>query len=190
MKLSLLHTALALLVGLPLATAAQDVQRQAEVAKRGADVMPFSLKATTHIFTKTADGGIQRVVAKRAADTEQVKLVREHLRDIQAQFVKGDFSGRTHPRHQHAWAGRAQATKPEQIAIDYRDVPAGGELSYRTTDTRLVLALHRWFDAQLSDHGADAMAGTNSRPRRDDEAVARSQPTPANVLRYGPTREP
>ena len=67
-----MHTALAVLVGLPLATAAQDAQRQAEVAKRGADVMPFSLKATTHIFTKTADGGIQRVVAKRAADTEQI----------------------------------------------------------------------------------------------------------------------
>ena len=29
-------------------------QRQAEVAQRGKDVMPFSLAATTHIFSKTA----------------------------------------------------------------------------------------------------------------------------------------
>ena len=94
MKPSFLPTAFAVLVGLPLATAAQDAQRQAEVAIRGADVMPFSLKATKHIFTKTADGGMQRVVANSAADTAQVKLVREHLRDIQAQFLKGNFPGR------------------------------------------------------------------------------------------------
>ena len=160
MKPSLLHTALAVLVGLPLATAAQDAQRQAEVAKRGADVMPFNLKATTHIFTTTADGGIQRVVAKSAADTAQVKLVREHLRDIQAQFLKGNFSGPTHI-HGAEMPGLAEleAAKPGQIAIDYKDVDAGAELSYRTADARLVLALHRWFDAQLSDHRDDAMAG-------------------------------
>ena len=160
MKSSLLRAALTVLVGFPLATAAQDAQRQAQVAKRGADVMPFSLKATTHIFTKTADGGIQRVVAKRAADAEQIELVRKHLRDIQAQFLKGNFSGPTHI-HGAEMPGLAEleAAKPGQIAIDYRDVDAGAQLSYRTTDARLALALHRWFDAQLSDHGDDAMAG-------------------------------
>ena len=160
MNTPLLHIALAVLVGLPLAAAAQDAQRQAEVAKRGADVMPFSLKATTHIFTKTEEGGIQRVVAKSAADTQQIKLVREHLRDIRAQFLKGDFSGPTHI-HGTEMPGLAEleAAKPGQIAIDYKDTDAGAELSYRTTDAKLVQALHHWFDAQLSDHGADAMAG-------------------------------
>lgn len=169
MKLPLLHTALAVLVGLPLATAAQDAQRQAEVAKRGADVMPFSLNATTHVFTKTADGGLQRVVAKSAGDAAQVKLVRAHLRDIQAQFVKGNFSGPTHV-HGAEMPGLAEleAATPGQIAIDYRDVSGGAELSYRTTDARLVLALHRWFDAQLSDHGPDAMAG---HPHHDHEPM-------------------
>jgi hypothetical protein len=169
MKPSLLHTALAVLVVLPLAAAAQDAQRHAEVATRGADVMPFSLKATTHIFTKTADGGIQRVVAKSAADTAQVKLVREHLRDIQAQFLKGNFSGPTHI-HGAEMPGltELEATRAGQIAIDYRDVDGGAELSYRTTDARLLLALHRWFDAQLSDHGTDAMAG---HPHHDHDAT-------------------
>ena len=122
--------------------------------------MPFSLKATTHIFTKTGDGGIQRVVAKSATDTEQIKLVREHLRDIQEQFLKGEFSGPTHI-HGAGMPGLAEleAAKPGQLAIDYKDVDAGAELSYRTANARLVLALHRWFDAQLSDHGADEMAG-------------------------------
>lgn len=142
------------------AIAAADEQRQAEVAKLGADVMPFSLKATTHIFTKTAEGGVQRVVAKNASDAPQVKLVREHLRDIQTQFLKGDFSGPTHI-HGAAMPGLAdlKAAKPGQVAIDYKEVDTGAELTYRTSDAKLVAALHQWFDAQLSDHGADAMAG-------------------------------
>jgi hypothetical protein len=148
------------LASVGLAVHAAEAQRQAEVARLGPDVMPFSLNATTHIFTKTAEGGVQRVVAKRARDAQQVKLVREHLHDIQTQFLKGDFSGPTHV-HGVEMPGLAelQAAEPGQIAIDYRKVAAGAELTYRTPDAKLVAALHRWFEAQLSDHGADAMAG-------------------------------
>jgi hypothetical protein len=143
----------------PSAVAA-DEQRQVEVAKLGADVMPFNLKATTHIFTKSSDGGTQRVVAKNAADTTQVRLVRAHLHDIQAQFLKRDFSGPAHI-HGNEMPGLAdlKAAKPGQVAIEYKDVDGGAELTYRTADAKLVSALHEWFDAQLSDHGTDAMAG-------------------------------
>jgi len=139
---------------------AADTQRQAEVAKRGPDVMPFSLKATQHVFTKTPEGGVQKVIARKTTDTEQVKLVRGHLRDIQTQFLKGDFSGPTHI-HGTEMPGLAdlKAAKPGQIAIDYKEVAGGAELTYRTGDATLATALHRWFDAQVSDHGPDAMAG-------------------------------
>ena len=161
-KLVLSLTTACLLSGTGLSAVAADAQRQAEVAKLGTDVMPFSLKATTHIFTKTAEGGVQRVVAKNksATDARQVKLVREHLREIRAEFLKGDFSGPTHI-HGAEMPGLAElkAAKPGQVAIDYRDVTAGAELTYRTADAKLVAALHQWFDAQLSDHGADAMSG-------------------------------
>lgn len=139
---------------------ADDAQRQAEVARLGADVMPFSLKATTHVFTKTDRGGVQQVVAKDAADAQQVKLVREHLREIRLQFLKGDFSG---PMHIHGAEMRClavlKASKPGQIDIEYKDVEAGAELIYGTADAKLVKALHQWFDAQLADHGSDATAG-------------------------------
>ena len=160
MSKSLFQTALVVLLASPLAALAADVQRQAEVAKLGADVMPFSLKATTHVFTKTAEGGTQRVIAKQAADTTQVRLVREHLHDIRTQFLKGDFSGPSHI-HGSEMPGLAdlKTAKPGQITIDYKDVSGGAELVYRTTDAKLIAALHQWFDAQLSDHGADAIAG-------------------------------
>jgi len=148
------------LVVAPFTVHAGDPDHQAEVARRGAEVMPFSLKATTHVFTATADGGTQRVVAKRLTDTKQVDLVRGHLRDLQARFLKGDFSG---PSHIHGadMPGLAELrlARVGEVTIDYKDVEGGGELTYRTADPKLVEALHAWFDAQLHDHGADAMAG-------------------------------
>ena len=135
-------------------------QRQAEVSQRGKDVMPFSLSATTHIFTKSDRGGVQQVVAKVAGDEAQTKLIQQHLKEIQQQFLKGDFSGPTHI-HGQTMPGLAElkAARPGQIAIVYRDIKDGAELTYETANVKLVAALHQWFDSQLSDHGKDAMKG-------------------------------
>lgn len=152
--------AIALFASFAVAAPPSDGARQAGVSKRGADVMPFSLAATTHVFSKAPGGGTQRVVVKKAEDANQVRLVRQHLREIEAQFRKGDFSG---PAHIHGgdMPGLAQlrTAQPGEIAIRYRNVDGGAELTYRTANAVLVSALHAWFDAQVSDHGSDAMAG-------------------------------
>ena len=138
----------------------EQMQREAEVAGRGKDVMPFDLSATTHIFTKNAEGGMQQVVVKKAADVKQVNLARAHLKEIREQFLKGDFSGPSHIHGQDMpGLEDLKAAKPGQIAIDYKDVKGGGQLTYKTQDASLVAALHKWFDAQLSDHGKDAVEG-------------------------------
>lgn len=149
-----------ILVGLPLLSSAVNDQRQAEVVERGKDIMPFNLKATTHVFTKTPEGGIQRVMVKDLSDVSQTKLVREHLRAINQQFLNGDFSGPSHI-HGQDMPGLAEldSAKPGQIVIDYREVEGGGELEYKTADATMVVALRQWFDAQLSDHSTDAMEG-------------------------------
>ena len=48
-------------------------ERQAEVADRSAEVMPFDLDATTHRFEPTATGLVETVVADDRADDEQIK---------------------------------------------------------------------------------------------------------------------
>jgi hypothetical protein len=160
MKTTAFPLVFALLSLAPLMAWSAPPERQAEVAGRGAQVMPFSLAATSHIFTKTAQGGIQRVVARRKGDTDQVRLVRQHLREIEAQFRRGDFSA---PAQIHGadMPGLAQlrAAKPGAITISSKDVPDGAELAYRTADAALVAAIHSWFDAQVADHGPDATAG-------------------------------
>jgi hypothetical protein len=142
------------------AHAQMHAERTAEVAQRGGHVMPFDLAATVHVFTRLDDGGVQRVVARQPGDSQQVTLVRAHLRDIRGQFLASDFSG---PAHIHGTdmpgLAELQAAAPGQLDIAYRDVEGGAELHYTTRDLALVAAVHRWFDAQLSDHGPDAMAG-------------------------------
>lgn len=141
---------------------AQDatVQRQSEVAQRGAQVMPFSLSSTTHIFTKTESGGLQQVIARNPQDTDQIAMIRTHLSKIADQFRHGDFSGPTET-HGPRMPGLAKlkAAKPGQISVRYGELPNGAQIEYSTKSETLVAALHDWFDAQLSDHGADAMAG-------------------------------
>lgn len=135
---------------------ANDTPRQMDVSRRGADVMPFSLAATTHVFSKTADGGIQQVVTK-THDPKQVTLIREHLSAIAQRFSAGDFGapGQIHGADMPGLAA-LRAAKPGELDIRYRDLPNGGEIAYRSKQGRLVAALHQWFDAQLSDHGHDA----------------------------------
>lgn len=135
-------------------------ERQAEVSDRGKVVMPFDLAATTHVFTKTSSGGTQKIVAKNLNDGAQIKLVRQHLQEIRTKFLQADFSGPSYI-HGQTMPGLAElkAAKSGAIAIDYKNISGGGELTYTTKDRALVSALHKWFDAQVSDHGQDAMAG-------------------------------
>ena len=140
---------------------AAESNRQADVSARGATVMPFELKATTHLFSKTGAGGVQQVIAKAPRNSAQIRLVREHLREIATQFAAGNFSAPARI-HGASMPGLLELRKagPGKIGISYEDLPAGGQIRYSTASAPLVAALHQWFDAQLSDHGADAKAGT------------------------------
>ena len=138
---------------------AENTARENDVAQRGAAVMPFSLRATVHIFTKTTDGGVQQVVVKHP-DPKQVALIRGHLAMIAEQFSAGNFEG-PEAIHGDDMPGLAvlREARPGALKIEYRDLPEGGEIVYHSNDARLAAALHEWFDAQLSDHGHDAMVG-------------------------------
>ena len=137
---------------------AEDADRQAEVARRGAEVMPFSLEKTLHQFTKTETGGVQRVVSRDPRDKEQVDLIQQHLQSLADGFKRGDYTG---PEHIHGadMPGLAQLrqAKPGGLHISYAAEPSGASLSFRSDDALLIKAVHDWFDAQVHDHGRDAM---------------------------------
>lgn len=133
--------------------------RQAEVAARGSQVMPFDLDLTTHRFAKNASGGVQTVTAKDPTDTDQIRLIREHLIAESARFSRGDF-GDPAKIHGDEMPGLAELSKGFQsFEVGYAELPDGARLTYTTDDKTLATALQAWFDAQVSDHGEHAQHG-------------------------------
>lgn len=130
--------------------------RQAEVARRGAEVMPFDLDATTHRFTPVDAGLVQTVVADDPDDAEQVRLVRRHLDEEVTRFRQGDY-GDPAAIHGDDMPGLAELEAgATDIRVGYETIDAGGRITYTTSDAALVDALHRWGEAQTTDHGAHA----------------------------------
>lgn len=130
--------------------------RQAMVHETGSHVMPFDLGVTQHIFNMTEDGGIQSVLADNDTESDQILLIRQHLLQESVQFQSGDFSdpaslhGSTMPGIEELSKGIAE------IDIQYKEVPGGAQIIFQTEDLHLITEIHRWFGAQLSDHGPDA----------------------------------
>jgi hypothetical protein len=149
------HLPVLLLAILLLATgcAAGSATRQEEVAERGSQVMPFDLDRTTHVFADKEFGGVQTVTANDPNDIDQLPLIRGHLREETAAFAAGDFDD-PGEIHGDAMPGLAELRAGfRNIEVSYQEVPNGGSITYRTSDPGLIEALHRWFDAQSSDHG-------------------------------------
>lgn len=134
--------------------------RQAEVERRGAQVMPFSQELTLHIFTKTNSGGIQQVIVKNSSDTGQIRLIREHLSKISKEFAHGNFSdpAKIHGNDMPGLKALEKA-RPGRIRIEYQEIPRGAQIAYSTASPELIEAIHRWFDAQLADHAGHAVSG-------------------------------
>lgn len=135
-------------------------QRLDEVVQRGSHVMPFDLEQTTHIFSKTEKGGIQQVIVKDSANTEQINLIRQHLTKISTEFQQGDFSNPA-KIHGDSMAGLDELRKAKigQMSIVYKELPNGAEITYSSELPMLINALHQFFDAQLSDHARHAVSG-------------------------------
>ena len=136
--------------------ASSDAPRQAMVHEKGSHVMPFDLGATQHIFQMTDNGGIQLVVAKKGNDTDQIDLIRQHLELETVKFENGDFSDPA-SLHGATMPGIDELSKNiAEIDIEYIEVPGGGQITFKADDIHLITEIHRWFGAQLSDHGSDA----------------------------------
>lgn len=129
--------------------------RQEHVHQMAHSVMPFDISKTVHIFKMTESGGIQRVIAKDTNATDQIALIQQHLRHEAEKFQQGDYAdpamlhGADMPGLKELRAGASR------IKVSYAALPAGGQITFETTDLHLLTALHRWFGAQLSEHGSD-----------------------------------
>lgn len=146
-----------------LAQQGTSAERLAQVADHGHHTMPFNLEKTQHVFSKTAHGGIQQVLVKDASDQEQVRLICQHLSDISEGFKRGDFSKQRYIHGNDMPGLEELAAANGGVRFDYRPLPNGAEIEFSAEQASLVDAIHRYFNAQLSDHGHHAMDGQSPR---------------------------
>ena len=151
----LLATSIAVLL---LINCGSVIAQQQHVHDMSHGVMPFDVAKTVHIFKMTESGGVERVIAKDRTYADQVLLIRQHLRKEAERFQHGDYSdpatlhGGTMPGLKDLQLGA------RRVKVSYSDLSDGAEITFQTTDPHLLTAIHRWFGAQLSEHGADAKA--------------------------------
>ena len=106
----------------------------------------------------TETGGIQRVVVKDKNDADQVALIQRHLRDEADRFQHGNYSDPAALHGANMPGLRELQLGAQRVKVSYSALSDGAEIAFETTDPHLLTAVHRWFGAQLSEHGADAKA--------------------------------
>jgi len=137
-------------------TPALSQTKQEHIHEMGQTVMPFDLNETMHIFRMTDTGGIQSVVVKDPHDKDQIGLIRQHLQHEAKAFEGGDY-GDPMSLHGATMPGVSEiASHHQEITVSYSELPLGAAITFETRDRNLVTAVHRWFGAQLSEHGSDA----------------------------------
>ena len=101
-------------------------------------------------------GGVQDVVAKDPNDKDQIALIRMHIMQEANRFKTGDFSDPS-ALHGVDMPGIKTLEKGiEKVQVTYSQLDNGARITFETDDLKLLTAIHRWFGAQLSDHGKDA----------------------------------
>ncbi|OJU23809.1 MAG: hypothetical protein BGN91_08295 [Nitrobacter sp. 62-13] len=130
--------------------------KQEHVHAMAQTVMPFDLSKTVHFFKMTDTGGVQSVVVKDTYDKDQIRLVRRHLQHEAKAFERGDYADPM-SLHGKSMPGLSElATHHQEIAVSYSELPLGAAITFEGRDRHLATAIHRWFGAQLSEHGSDA----------------------------------
>ncbi len=132
------------------------LHRQHMIHMKSSMVMPFAMDKVTHYFIKTDNGGVSMIKAKDSKDTSQITLIRSHLKKEKTLFSNADFRD---PKALHGvnMPGlKILSESKGKFKVEYKSLLNGAQLTFTTKDSVVRNAIHKWFDAQLKDHGSDA----------------------------------
>jgi putative ubiquitin-RnfH superfamily antitoxin RatB of RatAB toxin-antitoxin module len=130
-----------------------------DVQSRGAGVMGVDQDTSVHVFESLADGG--RIILERpsAADSSEIRTIRAHMRDIAAQFQRGDFRAPFLVHAQTVPGTVAMARLASAISYAPMDRPRGAELRISTQNPTALKAIHEFLAFQRADHRAAGHEG-------------------------------
>ena len=128
------------------------MQKDAELRKRGAAAMGFDQDKTTHHFRLFDTGGAIEVVANDPADLDVVGQVRAHLKEISSAFAAGDF-GKPLATHNEMPPGvPTMQERKDALTFQYEEMVAGGRVRITASDATAKDAVHEFLRYQIREH--------------------------------------
>jgi hypothetical protein len=130
--------------------------RQHMIHSESPEVMPFDMNKVTHYFIKTDTGGLLMLKTKDTRDTTQANLIISHLEKEYKLFSNADFSDPKTLHGAHMPGLDILSGSKGKFKVEFKKLPDGAQLIFTSKDSLVQNAIHKWFDAQLRDHGKDA----------------------------------
>jgi hypothetical protein len=128
------------------------MQKDAELKKRGVEAMGFDQDKTAHHFRLSKTGGAIEVVAKDPADDVSRDQIRAHLKMIAEQFARGDF-GKPLATHGELPPGvRTMQERRSALRFTFQELPTGGRVLIAASDTKVTDAVHEFLKYQIREH--------------------------------------
>lgn len=130
----------------------KQLERNAELNRRGADAMGFDQDKTAHHFRLTASGGTIEVTVLNPSDRTSLRQIREHLKRIAGEFSRGVFE-KPLATHAEVPPGVPVMRRLQQaITYTYEETPAGALVRIHTANTPARRAIHDFLRYQIKEH--------------------------------------
>jgi len=128
------------------------MKKDAEMKQRGAQAMGFDQDTTTHHFRLTETGGGIEVSTTAVGDTAGRDQIRAHLKEIAAEFAKGNFEK---PFMTHAEVPPGVETMKRlaaRIRYAFKPTARGGVVRIATDEAAARAAVHEFLRYQITAH--------------------------------------
>lgn len=125
---------------------------QTAMLERGNMVMGFNQTKIHHHFMSTTTGGEIMVMSKNTNDIQTINEIKNHVKDIQYEFSKGNF---TKPFYIHAQivpGTDVMTAKKDLIHYSIKEIDGGSVLILTTNETEIIKAIRQFMNFQSSQH--------------------------------------
>jgi hypothetical protein len=130
----------------------RQLEKEADLKKRGEASMGFDQDATTHHFTLTGEGGRIEVTAKDPSDAKNLTQIRAHLTGIATAFANGNFDA---PFGTHGEVPPGVTVLQELRGLTryrYENIRHGGRVVMSSANPKARAAIHDFLRYQIREH--------------------------------------
>jgi hypothetical protein len=127
-------------------------QRFQEMNARGNVSMGFDQEKTTHHFRAADDGGVIEVRVNDPNDAQNLNAIRKHLRQIAADFTRGDFRSPLVTHGELPTGASDMQRLKSKITYRYEELPTGARVRIATKNAEALKAVQQFLGYQVTEH--------------------------------------